>query len=187
MPGAVRMGQVVDRDPVGSLARTAAQELPGPLRLGRERPFEEREGEPARLEVLLAEQAIGDEQQRGRAVAARRLPETADDGREQRPADAVRRAEARRDDLLALEVLRIGQGRRGPSRRAAAKRVGILEVVGQAVTRGPRRPACGRRRTRRRGPSWGLWAAAASLTAVTGLPSTESGGSAVIPASGRQP
>ena len=179
------MRQVVDRDPVGSLAGTAAQELPCPLRLGRERPFQEREGEPASFEVLLAEQAIGDEQQRGRPVAAGRLPETADDGREQRPADTVRRAQARCHELLAREVLRIGQGGEALA-ESVGERIGILEVVGQLDTEGlggrlvvgderdgaGRRGACGPR-----GLAHGRH----------GTPSTESGGSAVIPTSGRQP
>ena len=51
----------------------AAEELPGALGLARERPLEEAEGEPARLELGLAEQAVGDEQERRRAVAPRRV------------------------------------------------------------------------------------------------------------------
>ena len=48
---AVRMGERVDRDPVAGLASGTAKELPGPLGLAVQRPFEQIEGEPARLEL----------------------------------------------------------------------------------------------------------------------------------------
>src|SRR3989442_40184 len=51
------MGQRIDGDPVSSLAGGSPQELPGALRVVGDQSLEEAEGKPARLELLLAEQA----------------------------------------------------------------------------------------------------------------------------------
>ena len=74
-----------------------------------EQPIEEAEGEPALLERRLAEEAVGDGEPAGRAIAAGGLAEAALDGREQRPAHAVDGADAGRDALLAGQVLGIGE------------------------------------------------------------------------------
>ena len=57
-----RVGEAVDGDPVAGLAGRPAEELPGPLGVVDDEPLEEAEREPARLELGLAEQAVGDEQ-----------------------------------------------------------------------------------------------------------------------------
>ena len=96
---------------------------------------------------VLAEQAVGDEQERRRPDVAGRAAEAAGDGGHQRPADAVDGADAGGDALLALEVLRVGErAQAGDERRR--ERVGVVDVVGEARRRGPRRRACGRRRRR---------------------------------------
>ena len=118
-PG-VGVRERVDRDPVTSLASRPAEELPRALGLDRERALEEAEGEPAGLELLLAEEPIGHEQERRRAIAARRVPEATRHGSEERPADAVDEPEAGRDALLACEVVRIGESCAG--RRSAPAR-----------------------------------------------------------------
>ncbi len=87
-----------------------------------ERPLEETEGEPAGFQLRLAEEPVGDEQERRRTVSAGGVPEAARDGREERPADAVDGADAGCDPLLAGEVLRVGQ-------RAKARREGRGECV----------------------------------------------------------
>ena len=56
------VGEAVDRDPVAGLAGRAAEELPGPLGVVDDESLEQAEREPALLERLLAEEAIGDEQ-----------------------------------------------------------------------------------------------------------------------------
>ena len=129
------MGEVVDGDPVARLARGAPEELPGALRVGGQRPLEQAEGEPAGLEVRLAEQAIGDEQQRRRPVAAGLAAEPARDRRQERPADAVDRADAGRDVAHALLVLRVREALQ-PAPKGARERVRIADVVGE---RGPER------------------------------------------------
>ena len=73
-PPADGMGEAVDRDPVAGLPGRAAQELPGAFRVLGQEPVEEAEREPARLELRLVEQAVGDLQvatARSRRVAAR--------------------------------------------------------------------------------------------------------------------
>ena len=119
----VRVRERVDRDPVAGFASGAAEELPGPLGLDVERPLEEAEGEPARLELRLVEEPVGDEEERRRAHAAGRVAEAALDGSHQRPADAVDRADAR---------ARPAAGRRGTpgsARRCEPLRQGRGEAV----------------------------------------------------------
>ena len=124
-PLAVRVGQRIDGDPVAGLAGGATHQLPGALGLGGQRPFEETEGEPARLELALVEEAIGDEQEGRRRRALRGVPEAALDGGEQRPADAVDGPDPGRDPLLPGQVLRVRE-RREPLVRAVAKPSGSL-------------------------------------------------------------
>ena len=128
-PG-VGVGQVVDGDPVPSLTGGAAQELPGLLGLGRQRALEEAEREPARFEVVVAQEAIGHEQERAERVAPRGGLEPARDRAHQRPADAVGQTEARRDDVLAVLVLRIGQ-RAEAVGQAGGERLRVLAQVGE--------------------------------------------------------
>ena len=120
---AVRMGERVDRDPVAGLAGRTAEELPRPLGLAVQRPLEQIEGEPPRLEMVLVEQPVGDEQEARRAVALGGVPEAAGHGRHQRPAHAVDGADAGRDPLLAFEVLGVGE-------TLEAGRQGVRECVG---------------------------------------------------------
>ena len=130
---AVRVGEVVDGDPVAGLAGAPPEELPGALRVGGEGPLEQPEGEPARLEMRLAEQPIGDEQQRRGPLAAGRVPEPA----------------ARRRPAAA-------SGRRGPGRsraRRTAARPGTRGRRGaRARGEGRSRTRPGRRRARRGAP-----------------------------------
>ena len=125
------MGKRVHGDPVGRLASRPPQELPGPLRIGRQEPLEEAKSEPAQLELALREQAIGQLEVAGRALAPRRLAKAPVDGGAQRPAHPVRRTEARSNPVLPFEVFRISQlgeaGRQGPT-----ERVRIRGVLGQA-------------------------------------------------------
>ena len=106
----VRVGQIVDGDPIVRLAGGAAQELPGQLGLGRERPVQEAEGEPARFQALVAQQAVGDGQERPGRIVAGRAPEAAGDRADERTADAIGRAEPRRHEMLTGVVGRVGQG-----------------------------------------------------------------------------
>ena len=67
----VRVGEGVDGDPVAGLAGGPAEELPGPFGLGRERSLQEPEREPAWFQAIgSAEEPIGDEEQRRRALIA---------------------------------------------------------------------------------------------------------------------
>ncbi len=151
----VRMGERIDRDPVVGLARGPAEELPGALGLGRERPLEQAEGEPAGFEAVLAEQAVGDEQERRGPILAGGLAEAARDRGHQRPADAVDRPDARGDPLGALEVLRIGEA---------------LEAAAQGRPRRRPDPRCRSARSAPRVSASGLWAATNSMArAVVGL------------------
>ena len=128
-------GRGVHGDPVAGLARRAPQELPGALRVGAERALEQAEREPARLEAVLAEQPVGDEEQRGGPDIAGRAAEAAGDRRHQRPADAVDGADPRGDPLLPVEVLRVGEGpEAGHERRGEG--VGVVDVVRQAGAEG---------------------------------------------------
>ena len=137
-PDPVRMGERVDRDPVAGLTRGAAHQLPRPLRLHGQRPFEDPEGEPARLEVILVEQAIGQEQEGRRTVVLRGDPETARDGGHQRPADAVDGTETGCDTLLSLEVCGVGELRE-PGDERVRERVRVVEVSRRGRCRSPRR------------------------------------------------
>ena len=67
------MCERIDRDPVARFAGGAAQQLPGALRIVGDEALEEPEGEPAWLELRLAQQAIGDEQPAAGAVAPGRI------------------------------------------------------------------------------------------------------------------
>ena len=124
----------VDGDPVGGLPRRRAEELPGPLGLGVERPLEQAEREPARLDA----RARGAGGRRGRGAVdgrSRRVAalEARADRDQQRPADAVGRPDAGRDAALALEVRRVGELVEARSRRLAAKRVRVVDVLGRAA------------------------------------------------------
>ena len=150
----VRVGERIDRDPVAGLARGPAQELPGALGLGRERALEQAEREPARFEAVLAEQAVGDEQRAGWAGPCgwRRGSR----GRPRPSAASGRRRSARCPGRPAVRPSRYsGSARRSKPRRQrrARTRPGRSSQVGQARRRGPPPRACGRRRTRWRGPS----------------------------------
>jgi hypothetical protein len=124
------VGQRVDGDPVARLARGAAQQLPGPLGLGGERPLEEAEGEPAGLELASRKRRSATNRSGvGRPCGALRKPRC--DGGEQRPADAVDGADAGRDPLLAGEVVRVGEPASPRSGRGEAVRV--VAEVGEAV------------------------------------------------------
>ena len=107
-----------------------------------ERALEEAEGEPAGLELLLAEEPVGDEQERRRAIAARGVPEAAGDGGEERPADAVDEPEAGRDALLAGEVLRIGERAEAGGQRPR-EAVGVVGELGEGRAEGLGRLAMG--------------------------------------------
>ena len=148
---AVRVGQRIDGDPVSGLARGAAHQLPGALGLGGEGPFEEAEGEPARFELALVEEAIGDEQEGRGGRALRGVAEPALDGGEQRPADAVDRSDPGRDALLTGQVLRVGevgeacgQGRREAVGVVAELRQGGTEGLGRVAVRGDEGDGVGR-------------------------------------------
>ena len=115
-----------------------------------ERPLEEAEGEPAGLELGLAEQAIGDEQERRRAVACGSRCGS-------RAATAARSGQRTpwigpmpgRDALLAVEVLRVGEA--GEAARQGAPRTRPDRWSSRrAMRRAPRPARGGRRRTRRR-------------------------------------
>ena len=146
---AVRMGQRIDGDPVAGLAGGAAQQLPGPLGLGGEGPLEEAEGEPARLELALVEEAIGDEQERrgGRALRARCGSRA---GR-RRAAASERRGSAPIPGATRCWPARYSGSARSarPAVRAVAKPSGSLRELRQGRRRGPR-PRHGARRRRRR-------------------------------------
>ena len=146
-------GRGVDGDPVAGLAGGPAQELPGPLGLVGEGPLEQPEGEPARLEVRLAEQAVGEEQEGRRALAAGRVPEAARDGRDERPADAVDGADARARRAAGPRGTRGRRGRCSPRSRAAAKPSGSLVRSARSAAERLGRGACARRRRRQRGRS----------------------------------
>src|SRR3954454_14653910 len=103
------MSEGVDCDPVAGLASGAAKKLPGPLRLTVQRSFEQIEGEPPRLEVVLPEQPVGDEQEACRPVPRGRVSQPSRNGRHQRPTHAVDRTDAGGDTLLAFEVLPVGE------------------------------------------------------------------------------
>ena len=111
----VRVRQRIDGDPVAGLAGGAAQELPGPLGLGVERPLEEAEGEPARLELRLVEEAIGDEQERRR-----------------------RGRRASRCGTRAGRRPAAASGRRGPRRSRARRAAGRRGTSGSARAARPR-------------------------------------------------
>ena len=179
------VGERVDGDPVARLAGGPADELPGPLRLvgdqsARAVPKANQRGSSSRL----AEEAVGDEEPRARAIAAGRLAEAALDGLDQRPADADDGADPGRDPALALEVLRVGERPRGrcagrrrtrPGRRSArrgrrraprprrvwsATNAMARSVVGLVAALAHGRAARRRRRRRRRPPSGGSRSAA---------------------------
>ena len=167
MPLPYGMGQRVDGDPVAGLARGAAQELPGPLGLGGERPLEEAEGEPAGLELgSRKSRSATNSSGVGRSPrVALRKPRC--DGGEERPADAVDGADARRDALLAGEVVGIGERRRGRAVSAVANASGSLmssarrraERLGRVAVCGDERDGAGGRlaRGRRRRHDRGRW------------------------------
>ena len=121
---AVRVGERVDGDPVAGLAGRAAQELPGPLGLGGERPLEEAEGEPARPRA------------RSRGTAGRRRTGAASAGRR----GSRSGSRARRPPAAA-------SGRRGRRRCPGATRCWPGEVLGVGqVARGRRVSAVGEAR-----------------------------------------
>ena len=126
----VRMGERVNRDPVAGFAGGAANKLPGALRLGVERPLEQIEGEPARLEMVLPEQPVREEQETRGAVAFGRVPEPSRHGCHQRPADAVEGRDAGCDPPLAFEVLGVGESPEA-GRQRVSERVGVLDEVGE--------------------------------------------------------
>ena len=172
---AVRVGERVDRDPVARLAGGAAQELPGALGLAGERPLEEAEGEPAGLELVLAEQAVGDEQERrrrGRARVASRNPRwTAARSGQRTPWTAPIPGATRCCPARYSGSAR----RRRPAGQGGRERVGIVRMVGEAMRRGPRPARGGRRRRRPPARVAALWAGrGASSRRVA---STESAGS----------
>ena len=123
---AVRVGERVDGDPVAGLAGGAAEELPGPLGLVGERPLEQAEGEPAGLELGLAEEAVGEEQERRR----RGRPWSRCGSRAGRPRAAASGRRGRRRSRARPAAGRRGTpGRRGRARprvRAVAKASGSL-------------------------------------------------------------
>src|SRR3954451_6047011 len=127
------MSERIDADPVTRLAPGAAQELPCPFALHRQGAFEETEGVPARLELGLAEEPIGDEQERRRAVGTSRIAKATCDGRQQRPADAVDGTDAWSDALLAGEVLRVGEAAKRRGQRLGEP-VRVVEVLGEVAT-----------------------------------------------------
>ena len=126
-PDPVWMGQVVDRHPVIGLASRPAEQLPGSLRFRGEGPLEQPEGKPAGLEVGLAEEAIGDEQQRRGGVAPRFVAEATGDRGQQRPPDAEDRADTGGDKLHAFLVLGVGE----PFQPASQRRCERVRVADQ--------------------------------------------------------
>ena len=131
-PPAVRMGKGIDGDPVARLPGSPSKKLPGPLRIGRQEPVEEPEGEPARLEPGLIEQAVGELEVAGRPFSPGGLPKAAVDGGAERPADPVGGPEAWGDAMLAVEILGVGEGRKAPS-QGSGKGIRICRQVGQAA------------------------------------------------------
>ncbi len=127
-PGSVWPGEVVHGDPVGRLPGRPAQELPGPFRIRDQGAFEDREGEPARLELGLAEEPVGDEQERGRPIVTGGATEAANDRGEERSADAVDRAETRSDANLARAIRRVGQTSQAIA-QGLRERIGLADAL----------------------------------------------------------
>ena len=171
----------VDRDPVAGLAGGAAQAAArcAPVSIG-ERPLEEAEGEPARLRARSRGRAgrrrtgAASRRARGRvAEAARRRRRAAASGRRGRRRCPARPAAARRGT-------RDRRGARGRASERAAKRVRVVDELGEARAErlGARRG--GRPRTRRRGPcvGWRRCGRSAVVAAVIGAASTGGASSA---------
>jgi hypothetical protein len=79
------------------------------------------------------EEAVRQEQQRGRPILARSPLEPADHRGHERPADAERRPEPGRHDVLPVVVLRIGEALEAVP-ESCSERVRILDVVGDLGT-----------------------------------------------------
>jgi hypothetical protein len=82
------MGQSVDRDPLGRLAGGAAHQLPGPLRVRGQEPFQVPHAEPADVAVAVADQATHDVEQRARRAVPGAALEGLVRGLHQRQANA---------------------------------------------------------------------------------------------------
>ena len=173
------MGEAVDGDPVAGIPGGSADELPGPLGVVDDQALEEAEGEPASLELRLAQEAIGDEQPARRPLASGRLAEAALDRLDQGPANTVEVADPRCDAALAGEVLGVAKRREaGPEDvgeavriadlvgQAAAEVRGVRPAVGDELDRSGRDRARGRRH-HARASSWRS-AAAAVVPAAAG-------------------
>ena len=119
-------GPGVDRDPVAGL-RAAAGAAATFVGSARQEPLERSNREPARLELGLAEQAVGEEQQARPAICANASRKPRFDGLDQRPADAVARADPGRDVWPSGTRDRRARAKARP--RGASRRVGIGELV----------------------------------------------------------
>ena len=127
-PDPVGVGEVVDGDPVARLTRRPPEELPGAFRVGGEGPLEQPEGEPARLEMWFAEQAVRDEQQLGGPFATGLVPEPAAHGGQERPPDAVDRADPGADELHPFLVFRVCEALQSAA-KGGRERVRVADVV----------------------------------------------------------
>ena len=125
--GWARLSTVI-QSPASRAARRS--ELPGALGIVRQEPVEQAEGEPARLELGLREQAAGELEVTDGALAPRRRPEAALDGGGQRPAHPVGAPDARCDPLGPGPVVGIGQSAE-PPREGRGERVGVADQLGQ--------------------------------------------------------
>ena len=160
-----RASTVIQSDASRAARRTSCQVRSGS---SRDRALEHAEGEPPRLERRLAEEAIGDEEPRARAIAPRRLAEAALDGLDQRPANADHVTDPGRDPALALEVLRVGERREALVQGAGEG----FRVAGQLREAPAERP-------RLAGLCWATNATARWVTGLVGRSRT-----AVAPAAG---
>ena len=75
--------------------------MPASLRIVEHEPLQEAEREPAKLELLFAEQAIDQKKPLPGAFTARFLAKSALDGLDQRPTNAKNRAKTGRDAMLS--------------------------------------------------------------------------------------
>src|SRR5512142_1513466 len=110
------MGERIDGDPVRSLARALAEELPASFGIDDDQAFEHPEGEPADLEWFLAEEAIDDVKERVCGLTSGSRAEGTTDRGEERDTHAIGRPEPRRDRVLAVAVLVVTEAHESASK-----------------------------------------------------------------------
>ena len=125
-----RCARRVDGDPVTGLARATPEELPGSLRIGRQRALEDVEGEPASLQVGLPEEPIRDVQERGRRIVACGRAEPSLERTEVRRSDPVDGPESGGDAILACPVRTIREGSQAGI-QGSREGIGIADPVGE--------------------------------------------------------